>query len=246
MTFSDRLPKPPLDGLDEKDTIELRKIYYQAQIDLVKLKYQALLEKDKAIQADEILQEQTVEKANSDHNRLLELAVYNAYLDVTKSNANRSIERAEFVQKAAVAVGTAYVAVIGLSFGAGNQNTILPLQGIVTTIFLGLSIFLASAYVAFIAKPKAEPGVVKGSTMPEYNREQLNVFIRWARSPALRRLYLLQAAVISLGIGIMFLPLAYLPENNLFAVALLILGLLITFTTPLIVYAVQWLMDLIN
>lgn len=234
------LPAPPKEVTDGPTRLELEKIYYQAQVDVYKLNLQASIEEAKTEQADQLQKEQASENAFQENEYTLAQNFYSAYLEVAKAEAGKSTLRAEFVQKAAAAISAAYVAVIGLSFGLGDSAPALPFQGLITTVFLGISIFLSTAYAAYITRPTAETKVQTGKNFIELQQQRLNTFILWSRSPGLRRVYLLQSAIISLGIGIMFLPAAYLPANNFIAAVLLFLGLLAVFLLPLLISLAAW------
>lgn len=82
----------------------------------------------------------------------------------------------------------------------------LPDAGIAPTFFLGLAFFLAAAYVAFLTKPERVKGEPSEGTLRGDQYRRRNGFILWTRSAVLRRCYLLQASVVSLGFGILFLP----------------------------------------
>ena len=237
MTLPKKLPKPKTHSVTADP--ELQKLYYQTQLELFKLKYQARLERAKADEADLCQKENDSKKAFRENEYALAQAVQQAYLDAAKGELDRTAQRAEFVQKAAAAISTAYVAVVGLTYGLGQGLTALPFQGVLPTLFLGLAIVLATAYAAYITRPKPVRGVMNGRTHYELQQERLNVFIRWARSPSLRRVYLLQASVISLGIGILFLPAAYLPHYNLLAGLVILFGALVVFTLPVLIAALQ-------
>jgi hypothetical protein len=246
MEKDDIPPLPEEESLDPATLNELKKIHYQARMDLLKLEYQHELEKARAELNDDLLQDQTSSAAFMDNEYKMAQAIHNAYLDVARAEAGKATERAEFIQKAAAAISTVYVAVIGLSFGTGQYVKPLPVQGVITTIFLGLAIFLSTAYVAYITKPNPEPGVHEARNFKELQLERLNVFIRWARSPVLRRIYLLQASVISLGIGIIFLPAAFLALDGRYIVIWIISGLALVFLLPFAITGIQRLISSIS
>lgn len=138
---------PPLPGATTNDPqFELKKLLYQAQLQTINARYEAVLEHDKALRA-------------SDYP--LEEALFNAYLDVAKGQLDRARANAEFVVKAASTIGGAYALVLGLSFSINKDvNHPLPSRGLAPTIFLGLSIVLATAYLAYITRPKPFRGPV--------------------------------------------------------------------------------------
>lgn len=115
----------------------VKEALYQAKLDAIKADRNAAIEVEKASVAADIERE----KAGWASEYVQAQAFYNAYIEVAKEQIDRSTARAEFVQKAAGAVGAAYTAVLALSFALGQTGTNpLPGRGIIPTIFLGLSI----------------------------------------------------------------------------------------------------------
>src|SRR5262249_49631490 len=103
-----------------------------------------------------------------------------------------------------------YTAILALSFGVKDKIEPLPGRGIVPTVFLGLSIALAAAYVSYTKKPVDIIVEPSGGSIPAEQENRRNAFIRWSRAGAISYPYFLRVAVICLGIGIMFLPAPYL------------------------------------
>jgi hypothetical protein len=101
------------------------------------------------------------------------------------------LQRADFVQKAAAAIATAYAAILALSLSvtsAAAGVTPLPATGIIPTLFLGLAFVLATVYVAFVTKPagvaaKAPTGILRIDQ--DICRDN---FILWATVPAMSRI----------------------------------------------------------
>jgi len=152
--------------------------------------------------------------------------------------------KAEFVQKVAAAIGTAYVAILGLSFSVAKDSPArpLPAAGIAPTFFLGLAFFMAAAYVAFITKPKDVKGEPPQGVLRADQHRRRNDFILWTRSAVLRRSYLLRVSVISLGFGILFLPAPYLDlaGNAALVWILMAVGAILVFLLP---WLISWLQE---
>lgn len=221
---------PPVEKDDPQAAVKLAR--YQADLDVLKADYTAKLERLKA-QANAVIEERKIEAA-ADFERekadwLSEYAqtqaVNNAYLDVAKLALDRATAKATFVQGAATAISGAYAGVLGLSFALA-QSKPLPGRGIVPGVFLGLAIALAAAYVAFVTKPEDVKVIPSNGTLTDNQRERRNSFILWARAPVLRRRNLLQASVVSLGIGVGLLPLPYLSIPTNYTVIVAILGVI--------------------
>lgn len=207
---------------------EVKKVLLQGQVDVYKLERQYELD------AAKLEQQENIEKAKAlwDNEYKLLQAVHNAYFEVAKGQLDRAASSAEFVQRAAAAIATIYSSVIGLSFIV-NQTIKAPLPptGIVPAFFLGLSIVLATAFRAYIAGPNSIQEPADIGLIPERQRARRNTFIEWARSSPLARRYFLQAAVVSLGVGVCLLPLPYLQGGNSW-LWLIPVGMIVTFGLP--------------
>jgi hypothetical protein len=211
---SDQSQEPWVENLEWPTPIEIKtgdaeaetkKALYQAKLELVKEKYKASLDEAKAKEAERVEKD----KANYANDHAQTQAINSAYLEVAKGQIDRSLQRAEFIQKVASAIGAAYAAVVGLSF-AVKDGVPLPARGITPTIFLGLSIFLAAVYVSYFTMPTpSKPPDSDGSLVGNQRSRRIG-FILWVRKPTLVRRRFLQASVVSLGLGVLFLPVAYL------------------------------------
>ena len=146
-----------------KAKLEVIKAEHQARMDKVteqkKAEIAHEIAKDAATHAAEIervkaeasanLARETADYAN-EYATLQE--VYRGYIEVTKGEIARSFQRADFVQKVAVGIGTAHTAILALTFSPADNA--LPISGLAPAIFLSLSFFLATAYVAYFSKPR--------------------------------------------------------------------------------------------
>ncbi|HLL79281.1 MAG TPA: hypothetical protein VKT25_07270 [Ktedonobacteraceae bacterium] len=187
---------------------ETTKALYQAQLQVLNNRQQGYIDRDKAVRTSDYAFHQ---------------AVFQAYLDVAKGQIDRSVTRTQFLATAASAIGTVYTAVIGLSFGLGQPNHTLPGTGIVPAIFLGLALAFAVYYLTFITsqshllkqpdpdqKEAGETTIVHGPLLPVQRLfDERNRLIEWVASTVVSRVHWLHAAVISLAMGVVFLPLAF-------------------------------------
>jgi hypothetical protein len=201
------LPKPKPNTPDQQ--WEVDKLEYQTELNLY-------LEQKKSELAGEATQAKAIEDTRTAayaNEYATYQEAYKAYIDLAKGQIDRSMQRADFVQKVAAAIATAYAAILALSFSVTSTNagvTPLPVTGIIPTFFLGLAFVLATVYVAFVTKPaeavnKAPTGILRIDQ--DIRRDN---FILWATVPAMARVHWLQAAVISLGVGVVCLPLPYI------------------------------------
>jgi hypothetical protein len=222
-------PDPP--SVRENDPqAELKKLLYQSQLEVVKGDHAAEIALAKAT-ADAAIEDEKREatadlereKADWANEYAQAQAANSAYLDVAKGALDRGSAKASFVQGAATAISGAYAGVLGLSFAIGEGRA-LPGRGILPAAFLGIAIVFAAAYVAFITRPedvRVSPSI---GTLPDKQRQRRNSFVRWAGAPMLRRRNLLQASVVSLGVGVGLLPLPYLSISRFLVVLAAIFG----------------------
>jgi len=215
---------------------DVKKSLYQTQLDIFKADRQAELDRETARIAAEQQIGSDQEKAFKENDYALGRALYSAYIDIAKGQIDRTRASAEFVQKAATAIGSIYTGVLALSF-ATDKGQPLPIQGIAPAVFMGVAIVLSTAFLAYITKPQ-DVTQETTFTIPLQQRADRDTFIRYTQASALQRMYLLQTSVISLGIGILLLPIPYLALQSmqlLAAVVVILYGLLLTFLVPLLI-----------
>lgn len=244
---------PDLPDIGAQDPLAGAKLaLFQARLDVYKAEHKAALDRaaqqlaqDFALdQADHQAELQAAalqaaqdferEKATYAHHYGILAAHFNAYLEAAKAATARTLAAAELLQKAAAAIGTLYVAIIGLSFAATNGAVVLPSRGLVPGLFLGLAIVLSAAYVSYITPPADVPEDVTSATLPATQKAYRNTFLTWTNAAILRRRYLLQAAVVSLGVGVAALPLPYLAADSVNVILFAIIGILLVFAFPVI------------
>jgi hypothetical protein len=208
---------------------------YKAKLEVCKADHQAELD---AIKAEE---EVNTARAKEDYANFYAISqeFHKGYIEVAKGAIDRSLQRAEFVQKVAAAIGTAYTAVLALSFSIAKDGVPLPLTGIAPTIFLGMAFFLSAAYVSYITKPRHVKAEAPDGTLTGSLLSQRNTFIKWTMAAVTRRMPLLQAAVVSLGIGILCLPFPYLEITTPVFWWLVGIGLGLIVIIPLVSHIVE-------
>ena len=203
---------PPLPEIIANDPqAEVKKLAYQAKLDVIKAKRQVELDIHKVQFAANIERE----KADWAHEYNIDKAIHDSYLEVAKKEVDRRVARAEFVQKMAAAVSGLYVAVLALSFTIGKEvNRPLPAQGIIPTFFLGMSIVFVTMHFAYVEKPGIISADKPVGILREDQRQRRNTFIRWAVNPSLQRLYFLHTSILSLASGVIFLPAPYIAAQG--------------------------------
>jgi len=221
-------PDPPEVSMNDPQA-SLKLELYRAQLDVVKAQSQAEIDREKANTKAEV----DSSAADCANDFAVYQEVYKGYIEVAKGQIDRSLQRAEFVQKVAAAAGSLYAAIVGLSFSI-KEDAKLPVTGIVPAIFLGLSFVLAAVYVAYLTDPSGIAQKPEGTVLRSNQDSRRDTFILWTRSSAFTRRYFLQTSVVSMGFGILTLPAPYLARDLLFW-WLLGLGVPLTFLIPKVV-----------
>jgi hypothetical protein len=126
--------------------------------------------------------------------------------DMAKSAASRVDTLAQLVQTAAGAIVTLYTGVLALVFAAGGTE--LPLRALIPAVFLGLAVVLAAAYAAFLT-PIDDTLFVPRSRPRENAMRQTQAIQRYVRIRNNTRVRAIRSAVVSLGLGVLFLPAAF-------------------------------------
>jgi hypothetical protein len=198
-----------IDKARKQTTVDIEKARKQLTVDIDKARQEAAINAEK----DRVLANTEREKADWTNEYTQAQNFYTAYIDVAKDQIERAIARAEFVQTAAAAIGGVYTGVLALSFAVGEFA--LPARGILPTMFFGLSIVLAAAYLAYISLPTTVPEFSSSGTLDSRQRVRRNTFINWAGAPVNPQSYLLQMAVFSLAFGVAFLPAPYIKASTL-------------------------------
>jgi hypothetical protein len=198
-----------MDKARTQTTVDIDKARKQLAVDIDKARQEAAIQAEK----DRVTANTEREKADWTNEYTQAQSFYTAYIDIAKDQIARAIARAEFVQTAAAAIGGAYTAVLALSFAV--DEFALPARGILPTMFFGLSIVLAAAYLAYISLPTKVPEFSSSGTLDSRQRVRRNTFINWAGAPVNPQSYLLQMAVFSLAFGVAFLPAPYIKASTL-------------------------------
>lgn len=207
-------PTPPDPGLpDQAAVTEFWKQVAISSVELAKADIEAAAagpRKEAAAEARAIAADETkaTERPKSEYDTDLEIHKQTmlAILEVTKGSITRSHDTADFVQKVATALATAYTTLLAIVFSIKDNP--LPSRGFIPTLFLGLAAALATAYLAFLTRSQ-DVQVAMGTGVPRANSlRKVTTFINWTNEAIYRRAYFLRAAVVSLLFGILFLPAA--------------------------------------
>jgi hypothetical protein len=225
---------PPIPDGDPSARIEFEKILYQGQVGEA-----AAQLRDKANAAGrDIAEDWELEKHNWELDTAattaeyaLQKSIHDARVEIAKDSIDRARKGAEFIRNAASAIATVYTGVAGLSF-AVKSGIRLPSRGIIPAVFLGMALVFSSAYVAWLGRAQDTPAPTPHSSLPVYQERRLNAFVDWASSIALNRAYLLHSAVISLGAGVLFLPIAFIALPGWFVWGASVVSAVVSLTLP--------------
>jgi hypothetical protein len=216
--------------------LEVKKIRYQAWIECEKSKFLAEIEAKKLDFEREKLDFER-EKSDIAYYDTVKQKIYESYLEIAKGQIAQANFRAEFIQKASAAITSAYTAILGFSFAFSTKP--LPVRGLLPSFFAGLSLVLATAYIAFVTQPvRIRGSVIEPGTEGDL-RAKRNTFIEWTRIAAgYNRRKFIQYAVFSLGMSIFFLPSAYINMSDglaiFFGASVLFVGWWIIFKSKIL------------
>jgi hypothetical protein len=154
----------------------------------------------------------------------LDRGVTQALFDKTVETAAGAIERARtsatFLQGAATAIAGLYTGALGLVFVAKDNP--LPARGLAPTVFFGLAVVLAAAYVAFLTRGRGvvEPSLLSKDSSFTRMFIQAAVFQEWTQNAVRQREGFLRASVASLAVGVALLPMAFVTVADEYATSL--------------------------
>lgn len=127
--------------------------------------------------------------------------------DLAKASASRVDSLSQLIQTAAGAIVTLYTGVLAVVFAA--DGIALPLRALVPAVFLGLAIVFAAAYAAFLTPVDDTPYLP--TSMPRENvLAQTKAVLNFVRVRNNTRSRAIRSAVVSLGLGVLFLPSAFI------------------------------------
>lgn len=215
-------PEPPKSAL-----ADFAKARYQAQLDEAKTRWRDQVEAEKTQLARQSARQDAAQAAED----ALRAAAHAAYLDVAKGALDRSLKRAEYLTTAAAAIGTTYTALLGFIYGTTKAP--LPPVALVSALFLGGAYFFSSFYVAFLRKTVARGSLLPTGIGGQIAEQRLEALVEWVNGAAMDRIWALRSGVMSLGAGILLLPLPFLNLAVFAEVVLIVLALVAVGLTAL-------------
>jgi hypothetical protein len=176
----------------------------------------------------------------------MSIEFYKAYIEIAKGTVERSQKRVEMLQAAALAIGGLYTGIAAYIFKTADKAAAgdaalgiknFPNRGVIPTMFLGAAIVFAMAYLSFLTQPRAgDPVEGIGSIRGDLN-QQRNNFVKWMTDVPWWRTGCIQLAVISLGLGVAFLPIAFtnISDHDAFRAAI------IASTAVIVIWMIGWI-----
>ena len=139
-----------------------------------------------------------------------DIALMRGYHETVRTVAKEAIGGADrlpqLVIGSAGAIITIYTGLLGLVFAAGGRA--LPARALIPALFLGGAIALATGYAAYLTK-RRETEFATADTVWSNAAAYTNGFLAWVDAAIRARANLLRASVMALGIGLLFLPGAF-------------------------------------
>jgi hypothetical protein len=136
--------------------------------------------------------------------------------DVAKEGITRSRDGAKYVQTAATAIAALYTGILGLAFSVTDKP--LPIRGAAAAVFLGLAVALSTAYLAYLTKAKAPSMYDGGSSLSELQLNRTAFLTRWVGAIINERRWAIRASVISLAVGVAFIPAPFVAAHRVTAI----------------------------
>lgn len=226
-----------------------------SQLEYAKLRYsedlQAWLEQWKqrttkdaveaALEASREDTETALNAARADTARAAEVAsvksIQDAYVTVTQSSLDRALTRVNVVTASIGAVTTIYTGLLALVYAAepGKGQPLSPVA-IVPALFLGLSLFLVSVYAAMFKRSLTVGSLLPTGIGGQIAETRLVTFMRWCFAGILARSWALHGGIVSLGVGVVTLPLPFVRLTGCQQVTILIVGVVLVGLTVLVTW----------
>jgi hypothetical protein len=157
------------------------------------------------------------EKEDRDAETALFKSIHDAYIEVAKGSLARAIQRATYITTSAAAIGTVYASLLALLFSAPGKNGGTPVRAdaLPAAAFLGLSIVLSTAYMAFLQNHARQRDLLPTGIGGDIAQIRLVTFLEWTFSGVVGRAWTLRGAVVSLGLGVLLLPVPFVSLTGL-------------------------------
>jgi uncharacterized membrane protein HdeD (DUF308 family) len=187
---------------------ELAKLAPQLENDLAKLQKEHELALDLAEDAAVTDLQKSSWQAEFELGKLF----HETIAEVSKGSIERSRDSAKYVQTAAAAIAALYSGLLGLVFSVTDNP--LPVRGVYAAVFLGLAIALATAYLAFLTKPRPPSLYAGGASQTEMQLNRTGYLTQWINATVQDRRWAIRASVLSLAIGVAFIAAPFVATSR--------------------------------
>lgn len=133
-------------------------------------------------------------------------------MTVAAGSIDRSRTGATAVVTASTAITAVYTGLLGYVFGLEAEP--LPARALLSPIFLALSIVLSTGYLAYIVATRRVMPIANSGGWESQTYQRVNLFVRYTKRIVERRVWLLQAAVVALGIGVAYIALPFIAPGS--------------------------------
>jgi hypothetical protein len=168
--------------------------------------------------------------SREDTDRATEVAsvksIQDAYVAVTQSSLDRSLTRVNVVTTSISAIITVYTGLLALVYAAkpGDGKVLTPVA-VIPALFLGLALFLVTIYAALFRSSQKEAALLPAGIGGRIAEIRLVTFMRWCFAGVLARSWALHAGLVSLGLGVVTLPVPFIAMKGWQQIAILVVGL---------------------
>lgn len=134
-------------------------------------------------------------------------AIQTSLTTLAAGSVDRSRAGATAVVSAATAIATIYAGLLGFVFSV--DGTALAARALLAPIFLALSVALSTGYLAYITATRTSSPVGETSGWASAIYERVNQFTAYTKRIVERRIWMLQGAVVALGVGVACIALPF-------------------------------------
>lgn len=136
-------------------------------------------------------------------------AVHAGYIAVAQSSLDRSIQRATYVTTAAASVVTLYTGLLAFRFSATGKGSMLPARSLIPALFLGAAVVFSTFYIAFLRRQTMVSEMLPSGQGGNIVETRLLSYLEWVSAGIIARAWSLRLSVISLGFGLILLPIGF-------------------------------------
>jgi hypothetical protein len=145
-------------------------------------------------------------------------ALHAAYIATTQSSLDRALTRLNVFTAAIGAVTGIYTTMIGLSYALPSATDAdgIPLDysAFIPVMFLGTALVLVTIYAALFRKHREDMVLLPAVSDGQMIEQRLVTFMDWCNGGVLARRWALYGGILSFGLGVATLPMAFVSGNG--------------------------------